>query len=113
VAGDELGLVDQVRRADRLGAKAQVRDGDRAGFLRVVHEVALGVVVGLFTDDLDRVLVRADGAVCAQPKNTHARSRGSRISKGIVIQAGEGNIIVDADGEVVLGLAFDISSKTP
>jgi hypothetical protein len=40
-----------------------VGDGDRAGLLRVVHEVALGEVVGLLADDLDGVLVGADRAV--------------------------------------------------
>ena len=44
MAGDEVGLADQVGRADRPRAEAQVRDGDRAGLLRVVDEVALGVV---------------------------------------------------------------------
>ena len=68
VAGDEIGVVvaDQVRRMDGLGTKAQVRNGHGAGFLRVVDEVALGEIVGLFADDLDRVLVRAHCAISAQ-----------------------------------------------
>ena len=65
MAGHEVRLVrfDEIRCADGFWSKAQVRHGHRAGFLRVVVEVALGEVVGLFADDLDRVLVRADCAV--------------------------------------------------
>jgi hypothetical protein len=54
---------DQVGRANGPRAEPQVRCGDRAGLLRVVDEVALREVLGLLADDLDRVLVRADGAV--------------------------------------------------
>ena len=43
VAGDEVGLVDQVRALDRPRAEADVRRGHRAGLARVVDEVALRV----------------------------------------------------------------------
>ena len=76
VAGDEVGLGDQVAGADRLGAEAQVGGGDGAGLLRIVDEVALGEVVGLFADDLDGVLVRADGAIRAQSVEQGAHGAG-------------------------------------
>ena len=66
MAGHEVGPGNQVAGMDRLGAEAQVRDGDGAGFLRVVDEIALGVVVGFLADDLDGVLVGAHGAIGAQ-----------------------------------------------
>ena len=72
----KLACADQVGRADRFGAKAQVRDGHRAGFLRVVDEVTLGVIVGFFADDLDRVLVGADGAIRAQAEEDAAHGFG-------------------------------------
>ena len=79
MAGDEVGLGDQVAGADRLGAEAQVRDGDGAGLLRIVDEVALGEVVGILADDLDGVLVGAHGAVRAQAvEEARARCRGLR-----------------------------------
>ncbi len=65
VAGDEVGVVDQVRRVDRLSAETQVRSGDGPRLLRVVDEVGLGVVVGRLANDLDGVLVRPHGAVRA------------------------------------------------
>ena len=66
VAGHEAGAVYEIGGADGPRARAQVRDRDRARFLGVVHEVALHIALGFLADDLDRVLVGADGAVGAQ-----------------------------------------------
>ena len=66
VAGDEIGLVHEVGGADGLRTEAQVAHGEHAGLLGVVDEVALHVVARVLADDLDRVLVRPDGAVGAQ-----------------------------------------------
>ena len=66
MARDEVGAIDQVRRADRAGAEAEVRDRDRARLLRVVDEVGLRVPAGVLADDRDRVLVRSDGPVGAE-----------------------------------------------
>ena len=65
MTGNEIRLIrfDEIRRADGFRSKAQVGDGHGAGLLRVIDEVALGKVIGLFADDLDRVLVRANGSV--------------------------------------------------
>ena len=49
-----------------LVAEAQVADGDAAGLLGVILEVCLNVLVGVVADDLDGVLVGANGAVAAQ-----------------------------------------------
>ena len=107
MAGDELRLVYQIGSADRLGTKAQVRDGGSAGFLRVVNEVALRPVLGLFADDLDRVLVRADRAICAQtPEYTAHRLGGFDVESRVVFQAGVSDVVIDADCEVVLRLGF-------
>ena len=45
-------------------------------FFEVVDEVALGVVVGLFADDLDRVLVGADGAIRTEAEEDAAHGFG-------------------------------------
>ena len=50
------------------GPKREMRLGLRTRFLRVVDEVPLGVQPFFGPQDLDRVLVRADRAVRAQPK---------------------------------------------
>ena len=72
VAGDEVGLVDVVAAADGLVAEAQVGDGHAAGLLGVILEVGLDVLVGVVADDLDGVLVGADGAVAAETQNLHS-----------------------------------------
>ena len=67
VAGHKVSLLDIVGGLDGLlRAEAQVADGDAAGLLGVILEVGLRLQVGVVTDDLDGVLVGADGAVRAQ-----------------------------------------------
>ena len=67
VAADETRRGDQIGRADRARPKAQVRDRLRAGFVRIIDEIALGIAVRVFGEDLDAVFVGADRAVRAQP----------------------------------------------
>ena len=104
VAGDEAGLGDEVAGADWVGPEAQVRGGHGAGLLGVVDEVALRVVGCFAADDLDGVFVGADGAVGAEPVEESADGLG--IFGGevrIVVEAGVAYVVVDADGEVILG----------
>ena len=105
MAGDEVGLVDVVRRADRGVTEAQVRDRDAAGLLGVVLEVGLDVLVGVVADDLDRVLVGADGAVAAEaPELALDRGRVRRVGGVRVHGEGEvGDVVHDADGELAGG----------
>jgi len=104
VAAHELGLVDQIDRLDRPRTETQVRRRHRARLFRVVDKVTLGIVFGLFTDDLDRVLVGADGAIGAEAVKEGAEDVvGLDRKNGIKIEAGFGDIVVDADGKVVLG----------
>jgi hypothetical protein len=66
VAGDKIGLPDQVRRPDRLRAETQVRYRAGARFFGVVHKIALREQVGIFADDFDAVFIGAHRAVGAQ-----------------------------------------------
>ena len=63
VAGHEVRGVHKVRGLDGAYAEAEVRAGVAAGFLGVVVEVGLAVEVRVRADDLDGVLVGADGTV--------------------------------------------------
>ena len=103
VAGGEVSRVDLIRRLDRRLAEAQVRNRQTAGLLGVVCEIRLSVHIGVVTDDLDGVLVRADGAVRAETVELAAdcASRSS-VEDLAGRQAGVGHVIDNADGEVVL-----------
>ena len=108
VAGDEVGLVDVVGALDGLVAKAQVADGHAAGLLGVILEVGLNVLVGMVADDLDGVLVRADGTVAAE---TPELALDGAFRRGVraVLVLGEGeasHVIDDADGELTLHLVL-------
>ena len=108
VAGDEVGLVDVVGALDGLVAEAQVADGHAAGLLGVILEVGLNVLVGMVADDLDGVLVRADGTVAAE---TPELALDGAFRRGVraVLVLGEGeasHVIDDADGELTLHLVL-------
>ena len=100
VAGDEVGLVDQVRGDDLVLAETQVRNGHGTGFLRVVDKVALGGVVRLGADDLDGVFVGADRAVRAKTVEQGAEDVLAFDVEGLVVaEAGEGEVVIRADAE--------------
>ncbi len=105
VAGDKVSGVDEVGGVDGLIAETKVGDGDTAGFLRVVCEVSLDLLVGVVTDDLDGVLVGADGTVRAEtPELTGIGSLRNGVENGGDGQAQVADIVVDGDGEVLLRL---------
>src|SRR6185369_696039 len=71
-------------------------------FLRVVHEVGLGVVAGLLADDLDGVLVGADCAVGTEPEEHGFVDAFHRVLIRVVdFQAAARDILFDADHELV------------
>ena len=106
MAGDEVRALDEVGGADRLGTESQVGHGDRARLLGVVDEVALGEEVGALADDLHRRLVGADGAVRAKPEEhgLDFAGRSGVVELGVDRQAEVGDVVVDADREVLPGL---------
>ena len=106
VAGNEVGLVDVVRALDGLVAEAQMADGDAAGLLGVVLEVGLHILVGMVADDLNGVLVRADGAVAAQTPELalDGAFRGGVRAVLVLFEGQVRHVVDDADGELVLRL---------
>ena len=81
-----------------LIAEAQVADGDAAGLLGVILEVGLDVLVGMVADDLDGVLVGANGAVAAQTPELALDGAGrSNAGNGLLLQRQVGDVIHDAD----------------
>src|SRR6516162_11077696 len=105
MARDEIRLADQVGRANRFRPEAYMRDGDSSGLLRVVYEVALGVVVRSLPDNFDGVLVRSHRSVGSQPVEqcaNRARVLGRKLR--IVSEARMRDIVDDANREMILGL---------
>ena len=93
----------QVGAADGLVAETQVGNGYAARFLGVVGEVALRVLIGVVADNLDAVLVRADGAVGAE--TVELAGNGGGVSHVDFLFDGErrvGDVVEDTNGEVVL-----------
>lgn len=76
VASYEVSLVDEVGRLDRSLTETQVRYSYAARLLRVVSEICLCIQVGVVADDLDGVLVSANGTICTQTPELAGGSAG-------------------------------------
>src|SRR4029450_7486142 len=87
MAADEAGTLHEVGRADGLRAEAEVRYGLRARLLGVVDEIPLRVQPIIRAENLDGVLVRADGAVRAEAEEEGADRAGRRGVQVTVVQA--------------------------
>ena len=104
VQGQEVCLGDQVCGFDRTVTEAQVGNGGGPRFLGVIHEVALHIQVRMLADDLDGILIGAHGAVGAEAEE-HGPRHVVRF-RGIIFiirEAGAQYVVVDADGEMILG----------
>ena len=113
----EVCLVDQVGRFDLLMTETQVGHGNTTGFLGVIIKVCLCIHVGVITDDLDGVLVCTYGTICTQaPELTVRGSLRSGNERSANRQRQVGYIIVDTDGEVLLGgvlvYCYDLSRSS-
>ena len=63
--------------------------------------------VRILTNNLDTVLVGADRAVCTEAKEQRSRCIGVfDMERRIVVETGMRDIVVDANGEVILWLVL-------
>ena len=105
MASHEVRRGYQIGGADRRVAETQVRAGETSRLLRVVREVSLAVLVGVVTDNLYGVLVSTYGTISTQTIELsleHAGTTKCNLLNGR--QRGEGHVVYDTNGEVVLGL---------
>ena len=81
-----------------------MRNGHRAGLFRVIDKIALRVIVRFLADDFDGIFVRADRAVRAEAveQRAHHIVRTRWKIRGSKLQARVRNVVVDADGEMIL-----------
>ncbi|MCL4102565.1 hypothetical protein MMG03_002169 [Fibrobacter succinogenes] len=105
VASNEVSFVftDQVRSVDDALTETEVRSGHGTRLLGVVYEVTLSVVFGFVTDNLDGVLVCANGTVGAQTEEHGLEEVGIQLEVRIDGEAGVADIVVDTNGETCAG----------
>src|ERR1700674_856718 len=87
-----------------MRTETQMRNRDRPRLLRVIHEIALGIVNCIFSNNLDRVLVCPYCSVRTEDIKQGANCAwflGGELS--IVVQAGVRDIVVNPDSKVILG----------
>ena len=63
MAGDKIGVLNKIRRADIFFAEADVGSRHGTGFFGVVDEIALRQIVGIGADNLHRVFIGAYSTV--------------------------------------------------
>ena len=103
VTRHEAGLLYQVRGSNRARARAQMGDRRRPRLLRIVDEVALYVQIRLGANNLDGVLVSADGAISTEAIEERCGDiRRLAVERLIVRQRSLGHIVHDTDRKVVL-----------
>ena len=112
MACDEVGIRQQIGAPYGIGPEAEVGLCHRARFFRIVIEISLGKIVRFGSDDLDRVLVRTDRAVCPEPVEEGAVRLVRKAEMLIHLEARSGHVVVDPDGEVVLRRTFARLSYT-
>jgi len=105
MAPDKVSVLNKVLSYDWLRAEAQVTDSGTASLVGAVGKVTLRVHISVPADDLDGVLVGANGTVTA---DTIEHALGGPFRQHIHLsfhgQAAMVNVIVDTDGEVVPGV---------
>ena len=100
-AGDEVCLIDVVRRMNRALTKSQMASCNAASLLGVICEVCLRIEISIVTDDLDSGLVSTD---CTIGTKTIEQA-GCIVSINLDINRFKGevcNIIFDTDCELFL-----------
>ena len=103
MARDKIRLRHKIRRMDLFFRKTKMRLREAAGFLGIVDKICLAVQVCRVADDFDRVLVGADRSVGTDtPENAAEAVIPGRDLLLTDRQGCEGDIVFDADREVVL-----------
>ena len=104
MAGDKIRLLNKVRGTDRMRPEAQMRNRQRSRFVRVIDEVALSMEAGIFSNNLDAVLVGSNRSVGTKTIENSAYGVGRFNGKGrVVCEISVRDIVIDTDREAVLG----------
>ncbi len=102
MARDKIRLRDEIGGTNVFRPEAEMRNRDRPGFLGIVNEVTLRVIVGVLADDLDGFLICADRAVSAEAVKQGPHHLLWLDGKAFIYrQAGAPHVVVDADGKMI------------
>ena len=102
VAGYEVCGFYVIRRTDRSVAKTEMALRDAERFLCIIFEISLCEFVCMRIDDLDRILVGADGTVRAEtPEFAADKSVFLEIQDFLFLQRQVCHIVIDADRKTV------------
>ena len=108
---DKVRLIDEVGGLDLRLAETQVGHRQATGLFRVIVEVSLNIHIGMVADNLNRVLVRTNRAVCTQAPEFAACDTGRRgVRILFYFKRKMRNIVGNADGEVLLLSIFIMSA---
>ena len=90
-------------------AETEMASRQSAGFLCIILEVSLHVLIRIVADNLAGVLVGADGTVRAEtPELAGDDALACRDDVFAHGQGSVGHIVIDADGEVILALTLHV-----
>ncbi len=104
VAGNEVGLINQIGRFDRSFAETQVRHGKTAGLFGVIGKIGLRIEIGVIADNFDCVLVCAYSAVGTEAEELALYGAfGDGIEVFAHFKGKMRHVIFNTHGEVVLG----------
>ncbi len=104
MTGQEAGFGNKVGFLDGFLAEAEMRNRDGSRLLGIVEEIALSVVIGIFPDNFDGVLIRAD-----RPVGTKSVEKGFmsadfvELKVFIKIKRCVAYIIINTHGKVIPG----------
>ena len=106
MACNEIGFIHEIDGVDWLSAETKMRYGHGSGLAGVVREIALGIIRGVFPDNLDRVFVCSDRSISSQTVEEAAGSTVTHRKSRIVIDGVIRDVVLNPDAEVVLRITL-------
>ena len=94
VAGDEVGFIHKIDGPNRFGTETQMGNRYGTGFAGIIGEIALSMIGRIFADNLDGVLIGANGSIRSQAIEQASGYIVGYRKVGIIINGIVGNIVI-------------------
>jgi hypothetical protein len=106
VDGDVVSLRDGISGGDLLGAETKMASCDTTSLVSSEEEVSLRIEISVHSDELDSKTVGTDGTIAAKaPEDALLGALGNGVEGLANGERSVAHIIVDTNGEAVLGLS--------